>query len=108
MVMRYKRIAPPNVLKNIVNFFWEFDGVYSESEPYVHGLTATINPKLAFQYSGSMHVHQNGGSSPLFRSGFQCQTTTPLHIVASQNVGIFGVYFHPFALPICLVSRQMC
>ena len=98
--MHYKRIYPSIDIKNLVCFFWEFEGLYSEREPYEHVLTASISPKLAFLYSGMMQTQQNNTRSPLFKSGFQCQTQVHLQISATSKVGIFGIYFQPFAIPL--------
>jgi len=98
--MQYKKIYPADVIKHIVCFFWEFEGSFTALEPYAHGLTASVNPKLAFQYNGLMHVRHDNYASPLFQSGFQCQTSAHLAISATQPVGIFGTYFYPYAIPL--------
>ena len=96
--MTYRKIYPSSSIKSIVQFFWEFEGDFCDSIPYEHSVTASIYPKLAFQYEGRMT--QNNGQNQLFKSGFQCQTNSFHQISACQKTGIFGVYFHSYAIPL--------
>lgn len=98
--MRYKKIYPSSKIGHIVQFFWEFEGDFNDAAPYNHSITASINPKLAFQYKGGMSLVKNKVKSNLFRSGFQCQTNSFSNLVADQKIGVFGAYFQPYAIPL--------
>ena len=43
---------------------------------------------------------QNGKYDKLFISGFQSQTSAFYQLSAHQKVGVFGVYFQPYAVPL--------
>jgi AraC-like DNA-binding protein len=110
--MVYRRFYPRESIRSLVQFFWEFEGDFSESISYEHTLSASVCPKLAFQYEGGMYFRQHGESTQLFRSGFQCQSHLFGQISTYQKIGIFGVYFHPytisllFNLPASTLSNQ--
>lgn len=97
--MQYTKVHPAGKLACIVQFFWQFEGDFSEGVPYEHAVTASVFPKLAFQYQGRMAFVQNGEENKLFKSGFQSQTNFFHKLVAKQTIGVFGVYFHAYALP---------
>lgn len=98
--MRYNKIYPSSSISSIVQFFWEFEGDFDDLIPYEHLITASINPKLAFQYEGGMTLIQNGVENHLFKSGFQCQTNSFNKLITNNKIGVFGVYFYPYALPL--------
>ncbi|WP_186754947.1 helix-turn-helix domain-containing protein [Echinicola salinicaeni] len=98
--MRYNRISPPKSISWLVRFFWEFEGDFSSLNPYKQTISASVCPKLAFQYEGGMFLSENGNEIQLFKSGFQSQSNLYSQISAHQKIGVFGAYFHPYALSI--------
>ncbi len=101
MNTHYQVYKPHEKLSGIVQFFWEFEADIVESMPYTHLSTASIYPKLAFQYQGNMEAwHANGVREILFNCGFQAQTNQSYQLVADHPVGVFGIYFYPHAIPL--------
>ena len=100
MSTHYRIYKPDEPLSDVVQFFWEFEADIAEDNPYVHWSTASINPKLAFQYQGNMEVwYPNGRKEMLFDCGFQAQGNQSYQLVAKQRIGVFGIYFFPHAIP---------
>jgi AraC-like DNA-binding protein len=100
--MKYNRITPSKSINWLVRFFWEFEGDFSALNPYKQIVSASVCPKLAFQYEGGMFWSENGNVSQLFKSGFQGQSNSYSQIVTTQKIGIFGAYFNPYALSVIL------
>lgn len=98
--MNYKKIYPRRSLQQVVQFFWDFEGNFSDSSVYTMSSVASICPKLAFQYVHGMVIGREAGTDPLFTSGFQSQTGRFYKLISNQQVGVFGVYFHPHAIPL--------
>jgi AraC-like DNA-binding protein len=98
--VKYNRITPSKSISWIVRFFWEFEGSFSTLNPYKQTVSASVCPKLAFQYEGGMFLSKNGNDNQLFKSGFQSQSNLHSQITTHQKIGIFGAYFHPYALSI--------
>ncbi|TDS13118.1 helix-turn-helix domain-containing protein [Sphingobacterium paludis] len=96
--MEYKKIYPKSSIKHLVQFFWNFEGDFAETSLYNHSSVASINPKLAFQYIPGMVVTENGQRNKLFVSGIQSQTNAFYQLSSSQKVGVFGIYFQPYAI----------
>jgi AraC-like DNA-binding protein len=98
--MNYLTYKPPESLKDFIQFFWVFETNASSSNPYIHSATASACAKLAFQYCGTMEVQLPSEQiDKLFFSGIEAQTQKFQRFVATQNIGIFGIYFYPYALP---------
>ncbi len=105
MNIHYQVHKPHEKLSGIVQFFWEFEADIGESMPYMHLSTASICPKLAFQYQGNMEaLYSNGVRETLFNCGFQAQTNQAYQLVANQSVGVLGVYFYPHAIPLLFAT----
>jgi len=98
--MEYERIHPKSSINHLVQFFWNFEGDFSETSLYNHSSVASIYPKLAFQYISGMKIMENGEHDKLFVSGFQPQTNVSYQLSANQKVGVFGVYLQPYAIPL--------
>ncbi len=99
-MISYQRISPPNHLKEWVQFFWIFEGCFSEVNKYQQLTSASVFPKLAFQYEKGMSFKNDQKSgTELFRSGFQGQTDQYDKIAGFGNVGVIGVHFYPQSLP---------
>jgi AraC-like DNA-binding protein len=99
--MHYQQYSPQESLKDLVQFFWSFEAELNEYTSYSHRVTASIHPKLAFQYEGQMQIQDNNPTTEeFFRSGFQGQGNQSYQISAQQKVGIFGVSFFPQAIPL--------
>lgn len=96
--MEYEKIYPKSSIKHLVQFFWNFEGDFAETSLYNHSSVASIYPKLAFQYISGMVVVENGQRHKLFVSGIQSQTNAFYQLSSNQKVGIFGVYFQPYAI----------
>lgn len=93
--MIYTRYSPADTIKDMVLFFWEFEGTFSKTMPFEHLASASVSPKLAFQYEGRMTLKYASNEEQVFRSGFQAQANSFYQIVSQEKVGVFGVYFHP-------------
>ena len=96
--MKYKKIYPKQSINHIVKFFWIFEGDFGETSLYYHSSVASVYPRLAFQYIPGMMVLENAVPSRLFVSGFQSQSNSYYQLCANQNIGVFGVYFQPYAI----------
>lgn len=83
---------------HLVEFFWNFEGDFSKAALHDHASVASVNPKLAFQYVPGITVANDGQYRELFASGFQMQTNSFYRLSSCQRVGIFGVYFKPYAI----------
>src|SRR5690606_1083672 len=99
-IMKYERIYPKSSIRHLVQFFWNFEGDFTDASAYSQSTVASIHPKLAFQYIGSMAVSEKGDQQKLFVSGFQSQTGSSYQLLSNQKVGIFGIYFQPYAIPL--------
>lgn len=97
--MKYEKVYPKESIKQLVCFFWNFEADFGATSSYLHSAVASIYPKLAFQYVPGMKISNNHEISNLFNSGFQSQTDTFCQLSAEQKVGIFGIYFQPYAIP---------
>lgn len=97
--MNYEKVYPKESIKHLVCFFWNFEADFDAASSYQHSSVASIYPKLAFQYIPGMKISKNHEVINLFNSGFQSQTDTFCQLSAEQKVGIFGIYFQPYAIP---------
>lgn len=96
----YKTIVPSAKLAAYVKFFWIFEADNLE-DSLVHTSTASICPKLTFNYTGGFREETEGVYRNLFAAGLQGQTNKHCKLVTeSSSIGVFGVYFFPFALPL--------
>lgn len=99
--IKYQRIQPPASLRDIVGFYWVFEGDFRFDNLYRQPTTATIFPKLSFQYEGMMSLVNSTDKEPVnIRSGFQGQTNKFQSIISHERVGVEGVCFFPHAIPL--------
>ncbi len=97
-MVEYKTILPPPQLAAYVKFFWIFEADNLE-DPLSHVSTASIYPKLTFNYRGSFK-EVAGDACDLPTSGIQGQTKMHCNLVTKDSsVGVFGVYLQPYAIP---------
>jgi len=96
--MNYLKKYPIKKLANIIEFYWEFEGEFSDVYTYKHSATASVNPKLAFQCEEGMTMSKDGNKDTLFTSGFQFQTNSFYQMSAHKKVRIFGISFQPGAI----------
>lgn len=98
--MKYYTIAPPEILKPFVRFFWVLEHELSAREPeYVYRSIADSCTEMVFHYRASFDEiteqgRQNGGPS-----GIQFQADTYRRFITRESFGIFGAYIYPFAVP---------
>lgn len=98
--MLYQTFQPPESLKKFIRFYWIFETDASESTPFIHPATAAGCAKLAFHYRGRFEIESpSSGTERLFIAGFQGPTKKSELFIGKENIGIFGVYFSPYALP---------
>lgn len=98
--MEYSIYTPAEKLRELIQFFWVFETEASRVHPYTHPATASGYAKLAFQYNGAMFVQQGRGErEQLFTSGLQAQTRSAQHYASHEPIGVFGIYFQPYAIP---------
>lgn len=99
--MTYYQILPPASLADYVDYFWVGEADASNDQPFVHWSIAASTPKLIFHYKGHFdEVTDCGNLVKSFSAGIQGQTQSYKRFVSSQKVGIFGVQFFPFAIPL--------
>lgn len=98
--MEFEKIYPKSSIEHLVQFFWNFEGDFADTSLYHHAAVASIHPKLAFQYIPGMTIVKNDEQKKLFTSGFQSQTNEFYQLSCEQKVGVFGVYFQPYAIPL--------
>lgn len=98
--MIYQTFKPPESLRKFIQFYWIFETDASEVTPFMHPATAAGCAKLAFHYRGRFEI-ETPSSDPelLFTAGFQGPTKKSELFIGKENMGIFGVYFSPYALP---------
>lgn len=98
--MGYKVSLPSVSLKKYILNFWEGDVKASESHTFKHIATASTRPQLLFYYQGGV-VPAASSQKSCFNATTHFFGPTNLHgdYVTNQNAAIFGVEFHPFAIP---------
>jgi AraC-like DNA-binding protein len=99
--MIYYRIPPSSLLADYVNYFWVGEADASEDAPFVHWSIATSEPQLIFHYKGSFDVETTSGHfEKSFLAGIQGQSQTYARFVTCEKVGMFGVQFFPYTIPL--------
>lgn len=99
--MVYRIFKPSESLKDFIRFYWVFESNASELKPLIHPATAARSAKLAFQYKGRFDIETHSGNRrQLFTSGFQGPAAKSEVFIGKESIGVFGVYFSPYALPV--------
>ncbi len=99
--MLYEEIAPPPSLANYVKYFWVGEALASQQQLFIHHATAASSAKLVFHYGGGFQEKcASGAIRKSFSSGIQGQSKIHTQFFAAQNIGILGVEFYPYAIPL--------
>ncbi|RFS14376.1 AraC family transcriptional regulator [Emticicia sp. C21] len=99
--MLYEQIAPPPSLTNYVKYFWIGEAPASQHHLFIHHATAASSAKLVFHYQGGFHEKSASGEiRKSFSSGIQGQSKIHTQFISSQSIGILGVEFYPYAIPL--------
>ncbi len=99
--MTYYTVKPSERLKELVRFFWIFEGSASTAQPFVHRTLANSSPELIFHFAGTFHdLLSDGGSERSFQSGVHAQTSRYRRFRTEDSFGILGAYLYPYAIPI--------
>jgi AraC-like DNA-binding protein len=97
--MEYYTIRPQGRLENIVRYFWVFEGIACEKQPYIHRTLANGCPELIFHYHGTFdEITSKESFQPSFKSGVHGQTKHFKRFSVKGEFGIFGVYLFPYAM----------
>ena len=97
--MMYHTILPPPELAPYVRFFW----VLESDGPYVHRSLADGGVEMIFHYSETFDELKPTGRVKSALSAIQGPSSCYQVYECKTKFGIFGVYFHPFAIP-CLFN----
>lgn len=98
--MVYRIFKPSESLKDFIRFYWVFETNASEFTPLIHPATAAGSAKLAFHYKGRFEIEtRSSNRRQLFTSGFQGPAGKSEVFIGKESIGVFGVYFSPYALP---------
>lgn len=99
--MKYYQIKPSKTLSAYVKYFWIGEAAASTENCFTHFSIATSAPKLIFHYKGQFsEIAANGQLTRSFTSGIQGQSKTHARFISPENVGILGVEFFPYAVPV--------
>lgn len=99
--MLYEQIAPPPSLANYVKHFWVGEASASQQQLFIHHATASSSAKLVFHYQGSFDEKcPSGEIRKSFSAGIQGQSKVYTQFISEQSIGIFGVVFYPYAIPL--------
>jgi AraC-like DNA-binding protein len=99
--MLYEQIAAPPSLANYVKYFWVGEAPASQQHLFIHHATATSFAKLVFHYKGNFDEKcPSGEIRKSFLSGIQGQSKIYTQFTSVQDIGIFGVEFYPYAIPL--------
>jgi AraC-like DNA-binding protein len=97
--VQYHIIEPVPALRDIVRFFWTFEGMASQEQPYVLRTVANGCPELLFHYKGAfLELCRDGKARSSFTTGIHGQANEHRRFVVRESFGIFGVYLYPYAL----------
>ncbi|SEN27801.1 Helix-turn-helix domain-containing protein [Chitinophaga rupis] len=100
-LMKYYQIKPSKTLSAYVKYFWIGEAAASTENCFTHFSIATSAPKLIFHYKGQFsEIAANGQLTRSFTSGIQGQSKTHARFISPENVGILGVEFFPYAVPV--------
>ena len=77
--MDYTKIRPNKALEQFIEFFWNFEGEFSDSVTYKLSSTASINPKLAFQYEKGMAMCKEGMEETITAKLYTAPKNYPLN-----------------------------
>ena len=99
--MNYYTIAPPEILKPYVRFYWVLEHELTVGEPeYVYRSIADSCTEMVFHYQSTFDELTNKGIENGGPSGIQFQSTRYRRFITTQSFGIFGAYLYPFAVPL--------
>lgn len=97
--MQYSTFLPPPHLSRYIRFFWVLEGEI-KTDVFVHHAMADGSPELLFHYNGKFDkLSSSDELQHCFTNGIQGQSQDFKRFSASSQVGIFGVYLFPFAIP---------
>jgi AraC-like DNA-binding protein len=97
--VQYHIIEPVPELRDIVRFFWTFEGHATDSDPYILRTVANGCPELLFHYKGDFEeISRDKSKRSSFITGIHGQTDQHRRFRVHESFGIFGVYLYPYAL----------
>ena len=107
--MNFKVIQPPQQLADFVRFFWFLESNASTHKPFVHHAFAYPYPEFIFCYKGQFKYNSEFDAERILSSGIYGQTQTFSKVASIGEVGIFGFYLFPHALPqlFCLPANEL-
>ncbi|MEJ1237256.1 helix-turn-helix domain-containing protein [Chryseolinea sp. T2] len=90
---------PGPELRDIVRYFWTFEGVATHEEPYVLRTVANGCPEFVFHYKGTFEeLGRDGKSRTSFITGIHGQAGEHRRFIVKESFGICGAYLYPYAL----------
>lgn len=96
--MNFKVIQPPPQLADYIRFFWFLEG-NATHKPFVHHAFAYPWAEIVFCYKGQFKYNLECEGEKALTSGIYGQTQTFSKIILEADLGIFGFYLYPHALP---------
>ncbi|MGC3944624.1 MAG: helix-turn-helix domain-containing protein [Chryseolinea sp.] len=96
--LQYNIFEPVPALRDLVRFFWSFEGIASHENPYVLRTVANGCPELLFHYKGAFQELTIDGCHSSFITGVHGQANAYRRFIVREPFGIFGVYLYPYAL----------
>jgi AraC-like DNA-binding protein len=98
--MRYYQIKAPAGLSDYVQYFWIGEAAVTGGDHFSHLSVASCSPQLVFLHKGRFsEVTPAGKLRRSFTAGIQGPSKTHARFISYENVGIFGVELHPYAIP---------
>ena len=97
--VQYNIYEPVPELREIVRYFWTFEGIATHDDPYILRTVANGCPELLFHYKGTFQeLGSDGKSHTSFITGIHGQADQHRRFVVGESFGICGAYLYPYAL----------
>src|SRR5690348_6759508 len=97
--VQYNIYEPVSELREIVRYFWTFEGIATHEDPYILRTVANGCPELLFHYKGTFQeLGRDGKSHTSFITGIHGQADKHRRFVVGESFGICGAYLYPYAL----------
>lgn len=90
--MNYGLYAPPQHLRGLVRYFWNYESSSADDMPSEYQAMADACPELIFQYNGGFLEHNN------YMSYLRAPRSDSQVLHLGEHIGLFGVRLYPHAV----------
>jgi AraC-like DNA-binding protein len=90
--MNYGLYSPPQHLRGLVRYFWNYESNASDHMPAVHTAMADCCPELIFQYGGGFHEYNN------YITYLRAPRSASRELHLQEKMGLFAIRFYPHAI----------